>query len=114
MTAVPLKDEIQPPARGEAMHQGDTPVGVTAVVASAKAELWETLPEKSASPGCTNSTWKDLSSRQVISSCNGNKKQAPWAPLWGSAWGGGGIRMSSLPVQSCASHAEMQLALILA
>lgn len=113
MATVPLKDEIQPPARGEAMRQGDTPVDVTAVVASAKAELWETLPEKSASPGCTNSTWKDLSSRQAISSCNGNEKQAPWAPL-GLSMGGGGIRLSSLPVQSCASHAEMQLALILA
>lgn len=109
MAMVPLKGEIQPPARGEAMHQGETPVDVTAVVASAKAELWETLAEKSASPGSANSTGKDLSSRQVISSCNGSKKQAPWAPLWGSAWGEGGIRLSSLPAQSCASHAEMQL-----
>lgn len=46
MAMVPLKGEIQPPARVEAMHQGETPVDVTAVVASAKAELWETCREK--------------------------------------------------------------------
>lgn len=56
MVMVPLKGEVQLPARGEAMCRGDTPVDVTAVVASAKAELQETLAEKSASPGCANST----------------------------------------------------------